>query len=175
MNRNKTRNIALNGIMLAVIIALQAINLPNLLTGIIVNAILVFVYLYVGIKSAIILCLLSPFCGFITGHVPVVMYPVLPMIAIGNSLLIISLNILKNKSIWLKILIPSLIKAFIIGFGGLLLINSFIPNKINDFLKFSVLGIQFFTAIAGIYLGIKLSTNKSINNKFDEKSVFICL
>ena len=163
MNRYKIRNIALNGIMLAVIIALQAINLPNLLTGIIVNAILVFVYLEVGIKSAIILCILSPFCGFITGHVPVIMYPVLPMIALGNSLMLISLSKLENKSIWLKLFIPSLIKAFIIGIGGFLLIYYFIPDKIGNYLMFSVLGIQFFTAISGIALGLKISKNKAIN------------
>ena len=167
-NQNKTliRNLTLNGIMLALIVAMQAVNLPNIVTGIIVNAILVFVSLYSGIKSAIILCLLSPFCGLLTGHVPIVMYPVLPMIAMGNTLLVAVLVKIDKKPMLLKIFIPAFIKATIIGFGGLALIHLFLPDKLANFLLFSVLGIQFFTAVPGIFLGIKLSDTckKSLNS-----------
>ncbi|MBR4570653.1 MAG: hypothetical protein IKO19_08350 [Candidatus Riflebacteria bacterium] len=156
-NKNRIRNITLNGIMLAVIVALQVVNLPNLLTGVIVNSILVFVSIYIGLKSAFVLCLLSPFCGFITGHVPILMYPVLPMIALGNLLLVIVLSKLAKRSLILRLLIPACIKALVIGVGGMLLINIFIPDKLSDFLLFTVLGIQFFTAVPGVFLGIKLA------------------
>ena len=143
--------------MLAIIVAMQAVNMPNIITGVFVNAILIFVSLYVGMKSAVVLCLLSPFCGFITGHVPVVMYPVLPMIILGNLLLVFALSKLANKSLILRILIPAFIKALIIGIGGMILTHIFIPDKLNDFVLFTVLGIQFFTAVPGILLGIKLA------------------
>ena len=156
-NKNRIRNITLNGIMLAVIVALQVVNLPNLLTGVIVNSILVFVSIYIGLKSAFVLCLLSPFCGFITGHVPILMYPVLPMIALGNLLLVIVLSKLAKRSLILRLLIPACIKALVIGVGGMLLINIFIPDKLSDYLLFTVLGIQFFTAVPGVFLGIKLA------------------
>ncbi len=156
-NKNKIKSIALNGIMLALTVALQAVNLPNILTGVIVNSIFVFILFYVGIKSSISLCLLSPLFGFLTGHVPVFMYPVLPMIALGNTLLIVTLQKLEKKSKWLQLLLPALIKALVIGLGGLLMISIFIPDKIQDFILLTVLGIQFFTAVPGIWLGIKLS------------------
>ena len=156
-DKKRIRSITLNGIMLAVIIALQVVNLPNLLTGVIVNSILVFVSIYIGLKSAFVLCLLSPFCGFITGHVPILMYPVLPMIALGNLLLVIVLSKLAKRSLILRLLIPACIKALVIGVGGMLLINIFIPDKLSDFLLFTVLGIQFFTAVPGVFLGIKLA------------------
>ena len=156
-DKKRIRSITLNGIMLAVIIALQAVNLTNLLTGVSVNSILVFVSIYIGLKSAFVLCLLSPFCGFITGHVPILMYPVLPMIAIGNLLLVIVLFKLAKRSLILRLLIPACIKALVIGVGGMLLINIFIPDKLSDFLLFTVLGIQFFTAVPGVFLGIKLA------------------
>ena len=151
--------------MLAVIVAMQAVNLPNIITGVIVNGILVFVALFAGIKSAIVLCLLSPFCGFLTGHVPVLMYPVLPMIVLGNCILVILLSKLNNNSLAIKLLIPSLIKAIIIGAGGFVLVNIFLPDKLGNYLLFSVLGIQFFTAVPGIFLGVKLadSYNKNTN------------
>lgn len=156
-NKNKIKSIALNGIMLALTVALQAVNLPNILTGVIVNSIFVFILFYVGIKSSISLCLLSPLFGFLTGHVPVFMYPVLPMIALGNTLLIVTLQKLEKKSKWLQLLLPALIKALVIGLGGLLMISIFIPDKIQDLILLTVLGIQFFTAVPGIWLGIKLS------------------
>ena len=143
--------------MLAVIMALQAINLPNLVTGVIVNAILVFVYIFSGIKSAVFICLLSPFCGFITGHVPVLMYPVVPMIVLGNCTLILLLSKLEKKSMFIKLFVPALIKAAIIGVGGFMLVNIFLADKTGNFLLFSVLGIQFFTAVPGVLLGLKLA------------------
>ena len=158
-NKNRIRNITLNGIMLAVIMALQAANLPNLVTGVIVNSILVFVSSFSGMKSAVLLCLLSPFCGFLTGHVPVLMYPVLPMIVLGNIILVLLLFKLREKSMVTRLLIPALTKAVIIGAGGFALVNIFLPDKIANFLLFSVLGIQFFTAVPGVFLGLKLAEN----------------
>ncbi len=164
-NKNRIRNITLNGIMLAVIMALQAANLPNLVTGVIVNSILVFVSSFSGMKSAVLLCLLSPFCGFLTGHVPVLMYPVLPMIVLGNIILVLLLFKLREKSMVTRLLIPALTKAVIIGAGGFALVNIFLPDKIANFLLFSVLGIQFFTAVPGVFLGLKLAEKckKSLN------------
>ena len=151
--------------MLAVIMALQAANLPNLVTGVIVNSILVFVSSFSGMKSAVLLCLLSPFCGFLTGHVPVLMYPVLPMIVLGNIILVLLLFKLREKSMVTRLLIPALTKAVIIGAGGFALVNIFLPDKIANFLLFSVLGIQFFTAVPGVFLGLKLAEKckKSLN------------
>lgn len=151
------RNIALNGIMLAVLIALQAVSLPNIITGIFVNCILVFLSIFSGIKSSIILCLLSPFCALLTGHLPPYMLPVLPMIALGNCFMVYSFFKLSQKSLFIKLLIPSIIKALIIIVGGFLMIKIFLPDRISDFIVISMLGIQLFTAISGIWLGTELS------------------
>ena len=98
-NKNKIRAIAITGIMLAITVALQTINLPNIVTGVIVNSIFVFVLYYVGLKSAVTLSLLSPLYGFLTGHVPILMYPVLPMIVLGNILMVVTLSQFQNKSV----------------------------------------------------------------------------
>ncbi len=166
-NTNKTniRNLSLTGIMLAVILALQAINLPNIVTGIIVNSILIFVFLYIGLKQAIVLGVLTPFGGLITGHVIPVMFPIMPLIALGNYLMIILFNRLSNQNIGIKLFIPALIKAIVIGLGGMIAIRIFMPKNIPNFILISVLGIQFFTALPGIWLGIKLSKKiTQINN-----------
>ncbi len=162
-NKKKIRNIALNGIILAIVVAFQAVNMPNPITGIIVNAILIFILFFVGIKSALILSFLTPLCGFITGHVLVFMYPVIPIIIIGNILFVITVYKLKEKSLWIKLFLPSLLKALIIGIGGYVLITIFAPDKIGEFILFSVLGIQFFTAVPGIWLGLKLFNSIKTN------------
>lgn len=156
-NNSIIRNIALNGIMLALIIALQAVNLPNIITGILINSILIFITIFIGVKNSIILCLLSPFGALITGHLPPFMHPVLPAIALGNLVMIFVYNRIMNKPIILRILIPSIFKAVIIGVVGFILVHTFIPNKISNYFVFSILGFQFFTALPGIWLGIELS------------------
>ena len=162
-NKKRIRNIALNGVMLALVVALQAVNLPNIITGIIVNAILVFILLFVGIRSALTLSLLTPLCGFITGHVNALLYPVIPAIILGNVLFVFIIYKLKEKSLWLKIFIPSFVKALIISAGGKALIYLFIPNEIEAFVLYSFLGIQFFTAVPGVLLGYKLSKSIKAN------------
>ena len=156
-NRKKIRSIALNGVMLALVVALQAVGLPNIITGIIVNAILVFILLFVGIRSALTLSLLTPLCGFITGHVEPNMYPAVPAIIVGNVLFVSIFYKLKEKSLRLKMMVPAFVKALIIGAGGYVLVKIFAPAGIAKFYFFSSLGSQFITAVLGVLLGIKLS------------------
>lgn len=155
-NSRKIRTTAFNGIMLALIFALQSVNLPNILTGIVVNALLVFVSLYSGTASGIALCAMSPVGGIISGHMPPVMYPVLPVIAIGNMLLVICLKKTANINRWLRYFFSALVKAVFIGFIGWLTIVYCIPEKLETWVVLPVLGIQFITAITGCWLGEKL-------------------
>lgn len=154
--RLKIKHLALNGVMLAIILALQMINMPNIITGIIVNAVFIFVTIYAGINYSFILCILSPLVGIVTGHVIAPMYPVLPVIALGNIALVVLYNKFKSKKIWLRCVMPSLIKAIIIGGIGWLVINYFVPENLAYWVVLPVLGVQFFTAIPGVWLGEKL-------------------
>ncbi len=151
----KIRNLALNGVMLALILAFQMINLPNIITGVFVNAIFIFMTLYIGIWSAIVLCIISPVVALITGHVLAPMYPVLPIIALGNIVFIALYSKFKENKFWLRGIIPALVKAIIIGGAGWLIIHYFVP-ELTTWLVLPVLGIQFFTAVPGVWLGEKL-------------------
>ena len=151
----KIRIMALNGVMLALILAFQMINLPNIITGIFVNAIFIFMTLYAGIGSSIILCIISPFIALITGHVLAPMYPVLPIIASGNIVFVVLYNKFKKNKFWIRGILPALAKAITIGGVGWLIIHYFIPEMAN-WLVLPVLGVQFFTAVPGVWLGEKL-------------------
>lgn len=151
----KIRIMALNGVMLALILAFQMINLPNIITGIFVNAIFIFMTLYAGIGSSIILCIISPFIALITGHVLAPMYPVLPIIALGNIVFIVLYSKFKENKFWLRGIMPALAKAIVISGAGWLIIHCFAP-ELTTWLALPVLGVQFFTAVPGVWLGEKL-------------------
>lgn len=154
--KNKIKRIALLGVMLALILALQMVSLPNFITGIIVNAIFIFIVLYSDVFSGICLCFISPIGGIISGHVPVLMYPVLPIIATGNILYVIFFNMVSHRKKWIRFLLPSLIKAIVIGVGGWLIVKYYVSEITTNWIITSVLFLQFFTAILGVWAGERL-------------------
>ena len=168
MEQNKTVKLTLTGLCLAVILAVQIAGMPNLLTGIAVNAVFVFLFLYAGLQSALFICILSPFGGIISGHLPAPMYPLLPVIIVGNLLLVLLYKILHNKKAFLRFFMPSLAKGLFIYLTGSAVIEWLeITTKIK-WLVFAVTGIQTFTAIMGIILGESIYRRISGHNKTDD-------
>ena len=155
--------IAVTGLILAMVLALQMIGLPNLLTGAVVNAVFVFMIGYAGARNAAVIGLLSPVGGLFSGHLPAIMYPLIPVIIAGNLIFIISYAWLRKSSWPIRYLVPAIAKAALIFSVGMGVINYLqIAQKVS-WLLFPVLGIQFFTALAGIFFGEKL-----LNQTFSE-------
>ncbi|MGM0600261.1 MAG: hypothetical protein ACQETH_10645 [Candidatus Rifleibacteriota bacterium] len=167
MKQTRTVKLTLTGLCLAVILAVQIAGMPNLLTGIAVNAVFIFIFLYAGLQPAIFICILSPFGGIISGHLPAPMYPLLPVIIVGNLLLVLFYRLLHNKKAFLRVFLPSLAKGlfiYLIGSGVIEWLE--ILTKVK-WLVFAVIGIQTFTAIMGIILGEIIF--KRINRKDDSE------
>ena len=156
---SNTKRLAFTGVMLAVILAMQAANLPNLITGVFVNAIYIFVDIYAGRRDSLLLCFLGPFGGILSGHMAPFMLPIVPVIIIGNMVLVFLYDKLKAKTLFYKLVIPSLVKAVIIGAFGYLAIVCISPSETTNWLLLPVLGIQFFTAVPGIWIGLRLSSH----------------
>lgn len=155
-SRQKLAVAARTGIFLAVLLAVQLVGLPNPVTGTIVNAIFIFVLLYNGLRHAVILAFLSPLGGIISGHLPVPMYPVLPVIVCGNLALIGLYFILAKQSMPLRLVFPALAKGVIIGGAGYAIVLILDIMATARWLLMPVLGVQFFTAVAGLFVGEKL-------------------
>lgn len=62
------------------------------LTGPIVNALLIIVFFIVGIRSALVLCLIPSLMALVGGLIPAILAPVVPFIMIGNVIYIISID-----------------------------------------------------------------------------------
>lgn len=165
MNSNETTNAApqqklllavQTGVFLAVLLTVQVMGLPNLLTGTVVNAILIFVSLRLGVRYALILATLSPVGGIVSGHLPAPLYPVFPVIVCGNYLLLVSYWLLRSRNLLMRSTLPALCKAVEIGGAGYMIVQILhLGEKVAWFL-FPVLGLQFFTALAGLILGEKI-------------------
>ena len=153
--RSKLVAASQTGVFLAVLLAVQAVGLPNLVTGTLVNSVFIFVLLHTGFRSAVFLALLSPVGGVISGHLPVPLYPLLPVIICGNLLLVGFYRLLCQQSVFIRWLIPSGCKALLIGGAGLAIINILNLTAEAKWFFIPVLGLQFFTALAGLAVGEK--------------------
>lgn len=154
--KSKIYTVAMAGVSLAMILAIQLINLPNIITGIAVNSIFVVVSKRVGFRSALSIGLLSPFGGMISGHLPVPLYPLLPVIVTGNISFIFAYSLLRKSNFFARIAIPSFSKAFIIAGIGYLIIQQLNLSDKVQWLALPVLGLQLVTAAVGIIVGEQL-------------------
>ena len=125
------------------------------LTGPIVNAILIIVLFLVGIRSAMVLCLVPSLMALSGGLLPAVLAPAVPFIMISNVILVLSVEWvyenMKNeqKGYWLGVLIGAGLKFLFLFtsvklIGGLLL-KPELTGKIAQMMSWP----QFATALTG--------------------------
>ena len=153
----KTRQYVTVGVMLAALLAFQALHMPQIITGCFVNAILVFTSLYAGLSYGIVLSVLSPVGALITGILPSVMCPVLVIIALGNVFLINIFFLAKKTGVFARTILSSVVKAAFIGVSSYYVFLFFnLSETINIvLLPFSI--VQFVTSAVGILLAEKIA------------------
>ena len=124
-------------------------------TGPIVNAILIITLLLIGIRSALVLCLIPSLMALSGGLLPAMLAPIVPFIMISNVILVISFDWIynnfknANKSYWLGIVIGAGLK-FIFLFASVsliskLLIKQELAVKVAQLMSWP----QFATAVIG--------------------------
>ena len=94
----KVRWITETAVMLALLVALQAVTKPlgQLVTGSCVNAVLAIAVLLVGVSGGVTVALISPVCAFLLGIAPNFV-TVLP-IMIGNVCYVLLLRLIAGRS-----------------------------------------------------------------------------
>ena len=120
MMRKNIRKITETAVMLALLIALQALTKPmgQLVTGSCVNAVLAITALLVGLGSGIAVALISPLCAFLLGIAPNFV-TVLPIMA-GNVCFVVLLRLIYGKALWRQPV--ALVAAAGVKFGVLYLL-----------------------------------------------------
>lgn len=140
----------LAGLCLGLILAIQAMRLPNPITGVAVNALFVVAVRLIGCQGALLVGFLSPICASLTGHLDLPLQPLLPLIIVGNLLFI---GLYGRLTGTIRFLLPPLGKALTIGVGGVILARLIGLAPQFQPLLAMLLGIQFFTALGGILVG----------------------
>ncbi len=97
-SKNSALWLARTGVLLALLIVLQALTKPagQLVTGSCVNAVLAVAALAVGWSSGLSIALISPFAAFVLNIGPQY-FPVVPLIALGNTAYVLLLSLLSRK------------------------------------------------------------------------------
>ena len=118
--KQNIRLITETAVMLALLIALQALTKPmgQLVTGSCVNAVLAITALLVGMGSSIAVALISPVCAFLLGIAPNFV-TVLPIMA-GNVCFVVLLRLIYGKALWRQPV--ALVAAAGVKFGVLYLL-----------------------------------------------------
>ena len=85
-------------------------------TGPIINALLIILLFLVGIRSALLLCLIPSLMALSGGLIPPILAPVVPFIMISNVLFVLTIDFIYNntkdnfKGYWLGIFAGSILK-----------------------------------------------------------------
>jgi len=124
-------------------------------TGPIINAIFVLTLFLVGIRSALVICLVPSLMALSGGLIPAILAPVVPFVMIGNAIYVLVIDRLyesvkdSNRGYWLGIIFGALIKFlflfFSINFITRLLLKKELATAVAQMMSWP----QFATAAMG--------------------------
>jgi len=171
ISKNKVHFITLTAIQLSLTIVFQYLSSffgQQLITGSVVNMMLLLNTLFIGILGSIIIALLTPFIGLLIGMANNIIF--VPFIAISNVLYVVSFMIfikLFNKKdtkefiniiiLFISLIIASSIKFLFMYFITYKLILPLILVNVPKQLSITFGTIQLFTALIGGTLSIIIS------------------
>jgi len=123
--------------------------------GPIVNAVLFWVALRVGLTNALFIAVIPSLIALFRGLLPPTAAAVVPFIILGNCAMIVAFTYIKTN-LWIRVTASSIIKSLIIFLPVLLILNS------SPLVTFMMSWPQLLTALVGGFVVIKL--NKFISH-----------
>jgi len=120
------------------------------IVGPIVNAILFWVALRVGLTNALFIAVIPSLIALFRGLLPPTAAAVVPFIILGNCAMIIAFASLKT-SLWIRVTVSSIFKSLFIFLPVFFLLNS------SSLVTFMMSWPQLVTALIGGFAVIKLS------------------
>jgi len=151
-------------VLLSLLIVIQLFRMPQLITGIIVNFILLLSFIQVDVFSGIIIGLVSPVVAFLLGILAAPLAPMIPFIMLGNAVYIAIFALIRSKKPnWWKALIGVILGASV-KFALLSLSVKYLiaaPPKIAQAMSIP----QLYTALMGGVVIILLEFKWLIDQK----------
>lgn len=128
------------------------------LTGTIVNAILIIVLFTVGIRGALVLCLMPSLMALSGGLIPPILAPIVPFIMIANVLLVLIIDrsyfYFKDnlKGYWTGLIVGSLLKFVFLYFSLNIISNLLIKQELMAKVAQMMSWPQLATALTGGFI-----------------------
>lgn len=136
----------------AVLVAVAAI-VPlfhqQMITGPIVNATLFLATALLGSSAGILVGLIPSVIALSVGLLPPVLAPMIPFIMIGNTILVLTFNVFKDKNYWLGIFISSILKFVFLYGTSSVVINLLLKKEIAYQVSIMMSWPQLLTAVIG--------------------------
>lgn len=130
--------------ILGIVILAQIIFKNQFIVGSIVNAILISSVVFLGLRQAVGIAIIPSLFSVFTGLLPVAVIPFVPCIILGNLVLVLTFNFLKDKSYFLGGILGSVLKFSFLFLASSLLF-SFLPQPVLYAMSYP----QLITAIIG--------------------------
>jgi hypothetical protein len=137
----------------------------QIITGPIVNAILILALFFTGLKSALLIACLPSFMALAGGLLPSALAPAIPFIIIGNMIYVLAINFIPKKFYFSGALIASGLKFVFLLVSVNIVAAWFIKGNLIGAVG-RMMGVeQFITAFLGACLAypiLKFFKNKSL-------------
>lgn len=136
------------GLLLGVVIVAPFFhNQP--ISGPVVNAMLFISVSLLGVQAAVLIALIPSLVALSIGLLPAVLAPMVPFIMMGNIIMILSFNYLKQKNFWLAIVSSSFLKFIFLFLASSVVINLLLKKEVASAVVAMMSWPQFITALAG--------------------------
>ncbi len=118
-------------------------------TGPIINATLFVSVMLLGAQNAILVGLIPSLIALSVGLLPPILAPMIPFIMIGNTILIIAFDYLKERSFWLGVILASVLKFIFLFSTSSIVVNLLLKKEIASKVTTIMSWPQLLTALAG--------------------------
>jgi len=151
MHQTNIRWLSRTAILLAIALIFQMGGFPQFITGPLINTVLYLAAMIVGWQGGMLIGILTPVIASIRGILPPPLTPLIPFIALGNSILVILFFWLQSKNKIAGIIIASLAKFLLLVSAVKLVVQ--VPPAIAQMMSFP----QLITALAGGAIALVLA------------------
>ncbi len=146
--------IARLAILMALTMIIQTAGLPQPFTGPLVNALLFLAASILGGIGGIVLGCTTPVIALLTGQLPAVLAPMLPLIAIGNMILVVIYDVMMRNirfsfKIYPAILLAAIGKYLFLFFSVKLILPMILARQLPEKFIMLMTTPQLITALAG--------------------------
>ncbi len=111
------RWLARTSLLAALLVVIQGLALPQMITGSAVNAVLFLASVLSGLAGGLIIGAFSPLIAVLRGTVPAALAPAIPLIALGNITLVAVFVFLYKRGPVAGVVTASLLKFLVLSLG----------------------------------------------------------